>query len=276
MRPLLTMASAAVGGVFDSRVVDAAVAVELIQIGSLVHDDLIENATTRRGASTVNHADGTGVAVVTGDLILARAALLAAGLGSDPAEMLSEGLVNMATGQMHELRQAFDVNRTIEQTTEVALAKTGALFACACRLGAWCAGLAPKQRDALTKYGASFGVGFQILDDLLDVIGDPERMGKPIGADLAAGVYTVPTVLALRQRGAKTLARLLKQGSPDAVAEARVRIAKSKAIDECLTAIQHWMGQAEQAARRLPTAPVTAGLAAFPNVYVDWALRELT
>lgn len=276
LRPVLALVSAEVGGVFDKRVIDAAVAVELIQIGSLIHDDLVEGATTRRGAPTVNAADGEGLAVITGDLVFAKAAVIAAGLGADPAEMLADGLVDMATGQMRELQQLFDQTRTAEQVAEVAHGKTGALFACACRLGAWCADLPPKQRESLTRYGWSFGVGFQILDDLLDVIGNPEAMGKPVGADIAAGVYNLPTVLALQQRGSQTLRRLLKRGDKDALDEARARIAKSKAIDQCFAAVDHWMTEAERAARKLPQSATSAGLQAFPKHYVRWALSQFT
>lgn len=274
LRPALAIVAAEIGATFDRRVIDAAVAVELVQIGSLIHDDMIEGAVVRRGRPTVNSADGPAVAVVTGDLVLAKAGLIAAGLGPEPAEMLADGLVDMATGQLQELRQLWDLSRSVEQTTEVAAAKTGALFACACRLGAWTAGLAPKHREALTRYGHAFGVFFQLLDDLLDVVGDADEMGKPTGADLAAGVFTTPTVLALQHRGAKTLARLLKRGDADAIAQARERIGKSKAIDASLETIEYWIAQARRNARRLPDSPARDGLLVFPGRYLDWALAQ--
>jgi heptaprenyl diphosphate synthase len=275
LRPLLTVVCAELGGVFDDRVVNAAVAIELIQVGSLIHDDVIEDAPTRRGAPTVNAVDGVGTAVVTGDLVLSAAAALAAGLGAAPSEMLSQGLVDMATGQLNEMQDLFNAERTVERHMAATQAKTGALFSCACRLGAWCGGLPDSQQDAVTRYGGAFGVGYQLLDDLLDLIGDPARLGKPVGVDLKTGVYTLPTLLALRQRGGKTLARLLRRGGPDDLGEARDRIRASDAVDETIDVIGQWMTEAERAVRRLPESAVRNGLARFPQTYLSWGLDAL-
>jgi geranylgeranyl pyrophosphate synthase len=275
LRPMLTVVCAELGGVFDDRVVDAAVAIELIQVGSLIHDDVIEDASTRRGGPTVNAVDGVGTAVVTGDLVLSAAAALAAGLGAAPSEMLSQGLVDMATGQLNEIQDLFNAERTVERHMAALQAKTGALFSCACRLGAWCGRLPERQQDVVTRYGGAFGVGYQVLDDLLDLIGDPVQLGKPVGVDLKTGVYTLPTLMALRQRGGKTVARLLRRGGPDDLAEARDRIRASDAVDETIDVISQWMTEAERATRRLPSGAVRDGLAAFPQTYLSWALRTL-
>ena len=275
LRSVLTVAAADLGPTFDARVQNAAAAVELVQVGSLIHDDVIEDAPTRRGYPTINAIDGIGPAVVTGDLVLAAAARLVAGLGTEASAMLANGLEDMAAGQMLELRDAFDTTRTVENHMRAIQAKTGALFACACRLGGWCARLPRKQQDILTRYGTTFGVGYQLLDDVLDIAGDPQRLGKAVGADIGAGIYTLPVLLALQERGGRTLDRLLRRGRSDDLAEALQRVRRSGAVGQGLDAAEQWMRQARRAAGQLGRSRVAKGLQALPLAYASWAVDQL-
>lgn len=275
VRPTMTIAAAQLGGVFDDKVVTAGAAIELVQIGSLIHDDVLEGAPTRRGRPTLNATEGVPVAVVVGDLVLARAGMIAADLGTQPSALLTRSMTEMCVGQLAELRDLFNVERSEEAYLASVRAKTGALFAAACRLGGMCAKMPEKRLDALTRYGGAFGVMYQVVDDVLDLTGDPVRLGKPVGMDLAAGVYTKPVIGALRMRGGRALARLLVGESKRDLEEATRRILRSGALEDAEEAIIALAEEATAALRIFGTDPVAEGLRRFPRYYVDWALREL-
>lgn len=275
VRATLTIACAELGGVFDKSVVAAGAAIELVQMGSLVHDDVLEGAPTRRGEPTLNATEGVPVAVVVGDLILARAGLIASGLGEQPSELLTRSMTEMCVGQLAELRDAFNVERTPEAYLASVRAKTGALFAAACRLGGICAGMPGRRLDALTAFGGAFGVMYQAVDDVLDLTGDPVGLGKPVGMDLASGVYTMPVLTALRMRGGKALAKLLVGHERRDLQEATRRILRSGALDDAEAAIYTAADEASRALRPFRSEPVGQGLQRFPRYYVDWAFSEL-
>ena len=144
LRPLFTIVCATTGDAFNDRVVDAAAAVELVQVGSLVHDDILDDAATRRGRPTINAVEGVNHAVMAGDYILARAAELAARVSREAAALIASALGDLCEGQVLELRDAHDPGRTVDAHLESVRGKTAALFECACRLGAHCAGLAAR------------------------------------------------------------------------------------------------------------------------------------
>ncbi|MGH9182863.1 MAG: polyprenyl synthetase family protein [Acidimicrobiales bacterium] len=209
LRPALTLAAGACGrpaggaggaagaATAGEEVVRAGVAVELIHLGSLYHDDVMDEATTRRGVASVNSRWGNLRAILAGDFLLARASSLGASLGREVSELLATTLGSMCAGQIQELQTTFDLRRDEDQYLTAIAGKTAALFATACRCGALVTGLAPPEVDALTTFGHRFGMAFQIVDDVLDVVGSEEQLGKPAGNDLAEGVYTLPVILAL-------------------------------------------------------------------------------
>jgi geranylgeranyl pyrophosphate synthase len=273
LRPTMTIACGQLGGHgVDKRLVTAGAAVELVQIGSLIHDDVLEDAATRRGQPTLNASEGVPVALVVGDLILSSACVLAADVGEYPAELLSDAMTKMCAGQLAELRDAFDVERTEDAYLASVEGKTGALFAAACRVGGMVAGMPPRQLKAISEYGLTFGVAFQMVDDLLDLAGDPAKLGKPIGMDMTAGVYTAPVIHALNVRGGKTLARLLRERK---LGEATRRVLSSPAVGDTEQRVYELADEASEWLRIFGDHPVAAGLRRFPRYYIDWALREL-
>ena len=153
---------------------------------------------TRRGRPTINAVEGVNHAVLAGDYILAQAAELAARVSQEAASLIAGALGDLCEGQVLEIRDTFDPARTVEAHLASVHGKTAALFECACLLGAQCAGLGEENRHALARFGDAFGMGFQVLDDVLDLIGDEGRLGKPTGNDIASGVYTLPVLSALR------------------------------------------------------------------------------
>jgi geranylgeranyl pyrophosphate synthase len=285
LRPLFTIVCAELGGVFDDRVVDSAAAVELVQVGSLVHDDIIDAAPTRRGRATVNAVEGVDHALLTGDYILARAAELAAGVSGEAAGLLARALGELCEGQVLEMRDAFDPDRTIESHLASVRGKTAALFTCACQLGAHTGQVADRNAEAVAAFGDAFGMGFQVLDDVLDIVGDEVRLGKPTGNDIASGVYTLPVLTALRGPDGDELRRHL---DPEAIAAAagddggtaRVSAAlelvrRSGAVAGALTAADRYADDARRAVSHLNQTAVGDGLAAFPRTYATWSLGTL-
>ena len=204
-RPLFTVASAAATAVTPAEVEAAVthevilggVAVELVQVGSLCHDDVIDEASTRRGAESVNARWGNLRAILAGDFLLARASELAAGLGTEVAGLLAATIGRLCEGEVHELRTAFDPGRTEAAYLAAIEGKTAALFATACRVGGIVGGLERADIDRLTEFGRLYGMAFQVVDDVLDVVATDEQLGKPAGHDIAEGTYNLPVLRAL-------------------------------------------------------------------------------
>jgi geranylgeranyl pyrophosphate synthase len=204
LRPALTLACALSDDITRSEpnaMTDAmtlAAAVELLHCATLVHDDVIDGASTRRGVATINGREGTPTAIVAGDALIAAAMRLACSVSGAAASITAETLALLCAGQAGEDALRFDFAATPDQVREVAAGKAGSLLRAACLLGASAAGLDAELTHALGRYGTAFGVCLQMVDDILDLASTPELSGKPIGADIAAGVMTGPIVDCLR------------------------------------------------------------------------------
>ena len=198
LRPLLALATATAGRQ-DATEDDlmGGVAVELVHLASLYHDDVIDEATIRRNVETVNSRFGNLVAIVAGDYLLARSAAIAADLGTPIAALLADTLGRLCQGQVTEVRSSYQVDRSHEDYLATISGKTAALTATSCRIGALTGGLSGPEVEACTDYGRNFGMVFQIRDDILDITATDGQLQKPAGQDLAEGVYTLPALLAL-------------------------------------------------------------------------------
>lgn len=202
LRPLLTIAAAmAVGGraAVTDRVVDAAVAVELVHLASLYHDDVLDSAALRRGRPSANARWGNHAAVLGGDVLLSHAYRVAADLGPAELRRLCQTLTDLCSGQIAETDAQFDHAREIRAYDASIRGKTAALLSTSCWLGAATAGGSARAVDALAQYGMELGVGFQIADDVLDLYGHSHAIGKPAGNDLREGVFTLPVLMTLRE-----------------------------------------------------------------------------
>jgi geranylgeranyl pyrophosphate synthase len=144
---------------------------------------------------TVHSKWGIDVAVLAGDYLFAQGCLLGAAAGGEIPAILSQGLAEVCEGQIAEDQAIGDASRSVAQYLETIKLKTAALFRAACDMGACTAGAGPSQRAALAAYGASLGIVFQVIDDLLDLIGDEEIIGKPPGTDLKEGIFTLPVLI---------------------------------------------------------------------------------
>lgn len=198
LRPALALASAAAGGVGTTDdILSGGVSVELVHLGSLYHDDVMDEAPSRRGVESVNSRWGNLVAILAGDFLLARASEIAASLGTEVAALLAHTIGRLCEGQVGELRTAFDPGRSEAAYLDSIAGKTASLTAAACRIGALVAGLPRPLIAPLTAFGEAFGIVFQIRDDCLDVTGTDEELGKPAGQDLVEGTYSLPVIRAL-------------------------------------------------------------------------------
>ncbi|HST68308.1 MAG TPA: polyprenyl synthetase family protein [Solirubrobacterales bacterium] len=185
LRPMLVLLC---GGPDRSEAaVPAAAAIELIHMATLVHDDVLDDAPLRRGLPTVAATSGRDRAVATGDLLFSRAfALLAEAEDARSVALLADASVALARGELAQRRDAFDLGIDEERYLTRCRLKTARLFECACLLG--------HDDEALREFGAGIGLAFQLLDDVLDVSGPPERTGKARGTDLLDGTVTLPLI----------------------------------------------------------------------------------
>src|SRR5690606_30461490 len=175
----------------------------------LCHDDVIDEADTRRGVDSVNARWGNLKAILAGDFLLAKASEIAASLGTEVAGLLAATIGRLCEGEVHELRMAYNADRTEESYTAAIAGKTAALFATACRVGGIVGDLPRADIDRLTEFGQRYGMAFQVVDDILDVIATEEELGKPAGHDIAEGIYNLPVRRALQGPHGEELRALL-------------------------------------------------------------------
>ena len=201
LRPAFVIASAlaldADGAAPDAvtdEMVRGGVAVELVHLGSLYHDDVMDDAQTRRGIEAVNHRWGNLKAILAGDFLLAKASELAASLGTEVATLLAATIGRLCEGQVRELQLIYDRSRTEDQYFSAIRGKTAELYATSCRIGGLVAGADAVTLDRLNGFGLAYGMAFQIVDDVLDLVASDEELGKPSGNDLREGVYTLPVI----------------------------------------------------------------------------------
>ena len=236
IRPTLTLCAAyAAGGAgpAGADAVTGAVAIELVHQGSLHHDDVIDEAETRRGVPSVNARWSNIVAILAGDFLLARASALAARLGGDVAEILASTIAELCRGQVLELQHLFDVDRSEEGYSAAIEGKTASLFGTSCRVGGMVSGVGEPTLDALTRYGFHLGMCFQIVDDVLDITATDAVLGKPAGQDLVEGVYTLPVIHAIASSPALR-ERLGRPLDAEQLAEVRRLASADGAIDAAL------------------------------------------
>jgi geranylgeranyl pyrophosphate synthase len=250
LRPLLVFIAAGVPPPETEGLVRAAVAVELVHSATLVHDDVLDGAALRRGRPTVVAAGGRRLAVATGDFLFSRAFAELAGGGSQEAvRALSRASLALARGELMQRADAWNADVATERYLERCRLKTAVLFRAACELGA-SEGGAPV--ESLGDFGEQIGLAFQILDDVLDVSGPPERTGKPRGTDLLDGTVTLPLILA-RARDPELQALDVRElSTSDRAAEVCEQIARTGAL---VLAKDHALRLVEAAKASLPEVP---------------------
>lgn len=280
VRPVLTLMTSHLGDPCRPEVVTAAVAVELTHLASLYHDDVMDSAPLRRGAAAAQQVWGNEVAILTGDLLFARASRLVASLGPHAVAVQAETFERLCLGQLHETMGPRDGEDPVAHHLQVLRDKTGSLIATAARYGAELSGADAGTVEVVVAYGEAVGVAFQIADDVLD-LADPraraERTGKVPGTDLREGVETLPTLLARADaaRGDADAAALVALLDPE-------RLADDAALEATLLAFadapqtraahveaQRWSDLAVAALGPLPDGEVKDALADFARQVVE-------
>jgi geranylgeranyl pyrophosphate synthase len=252
LRPMLVFLCAGDGA--EEPLVSAAAAVELLHMATLVHDDVLDRASLRRGRPTVFADGGRAAATATGDLLFSRAfsELIADG-GRDAVAALSRASSSLARGELMQRADAWSDDVSRERYFERCELKTARLFEAACRLGSLLGAPGPACADALGLFGARIGLAFQIFDDVLDVSGPTERTGKPRGTDLLDGTVTLPLIIA-RERDDELRRLDLKEcvTSPEQADAFCDRIAMTGALGEAREQALHFVAEAKAALYDLP------------------------
>ncbi|MEX1030573.1 MAG: polyprenyl synthetase family protein [Paenibacillaceae bacterium] len=199
IRPVFVLLAGQFGDYSLERLKSVAVALELIHMASLVHDDVIDDADTRRGQFTVKSKWDNRIAMYTGDYIFSKALMVLTEL-TDPHihKILSKAMVQMTIGEMEQIRFFFHYEQSVREYLLRIRRKTALLFAVSCQLGALAVGSDPSNSRALYAFGYNVGMAFQIRDDILDICGTEKQIGKPPGSDIRQGNITLPFILALK------------------------------------------------------------------------------
>ncbi len=269
-RPLLLLLTAHLGTGVDDDVLSAAEVVEITHLASLYHDDVMDEAETRRGVPSTHTVWGNSVAILAGDLLFARAGQIAAPLGSEVAVLQARTFERLCLGQLHETLGPGDED-PVAHYLQVLSDKTGSLIAAAAELGVVVSGADDAYREPLRLFGERIGVAFQIVDDVIDLSADPGT-GKDQGNDVRAGVATLP-VLLLAKRDDEASIRLrgrLKSPSDDAdLAAAVAELAAHPVVDETVAEAERWQRRALEALSALPEGTVRRGLETFAEHVVS-------
>jgi heptaprenyl diphosphate synthase len=269
LRPVLTLVAAQVGdGPSSDDAVQGGIACELVQTGSLYHDDVMDEAPTRRGVETVNAKWGNLQAILAGDFLLSRASEIAASLGTEVAALLARTIGRLCEGQIEELRHTYNAARPEPSYIASIAGKTASLYATSARIGGIVGGFDRPVIDALTEYGEAFGMVFQIVDDLLDLTATDEALGKPAGHDMVEGVYTLPVLRTLQSGGiaAASLLDLLGKPLDHAEREKALEIVRAHGgVESALGTAREWVARAVAACEPLPASRATDALREAPD-----------
>ena len=278
VRPTLHLLASDLVGYRGPHAVLLAAVLEYIHSATLIHDDIIDEAATRRGRPSVNRRWGNNLTVLFGDYLFAKAMEMALQAGSlRIMERLAEVTLRMAEGEMLQTRYAGNLDLTEAEYLDLVERKTAALFACCCETAGILAGVDAQAERALRRYGRHVGMAFQIVDDLLDVTGDAERLGKPAGSDLREGKVTLALIDLLGSSSsaaarARTLARrVMDEGRPDApeCAELTALLRESGALKRAQLRAQQHASQAVEELSSFSDGPARRALAAVPDFLLN-------
>ncbi len=263
IRPALAAAaSGAILGHTSDDAIMGGCSVELVHIGSLYHDDVMDEAETRRGVPSANIRFGNVIAILAGDFLLAKASEIAASLGVEVAGLLARTIAELCEGQVLELQSVFNPDRTVDSYLASIDGKTASLMATSARIGALVTSAPRDHVDALTEFGQRLGMVFQVVDDILDLVATDEQLGKPAGNDLVEGIYTLPVLHGLTdpRYGEELRASLGASIDRSEVDKVRKLVRSTIGVDHALTVAREYANQADKALLTLPQNEITIAL----------------
>ncbi len=212
LRPGFVLLASRFGSPDRERILRVAAAVEMLHMATLVHDDIIDGAATRRGSSTLHSLRGPRLAVLTGDWLLAACVSLVSDLGTlDDARALSRVVARICGSEISQSTDRFIPHTSVRRYLRRIAGKTAALFALSFYAGSFESGCPEQLCSILRRIGYTLGMGFQIVDDILDFGGADSRLGKPTGSDLSQGVITIPAIIALRRDDGRLAAAISRR-----------------------------------------------------------------
>lgn len=259
IRPALALLGGTFGNYDLDKLVPLAASIELLHTATLVHDDVIDAAPTRRGRATANHLYDNAVSVMIGDFLFAHSADLIARIGSvRVVRLFAKTLMQIVTGELDQDVGSFDASKRISDYLNRIGGKTASLFGAACEGGAIAAGAPEPYVEALRDYGYNLGIAFQIVDDILDFTGDEAVMGKPAGSDLMQGTLTLPSLLAMESAAGKAAVTRLfsaRRNKPQLLQQAIEVILESDTIARSQTFAEGYAQRAAKAIEPLPDTP---------------------
>jgi len=269
IRPFLAILSSRLCGRDDAGLYRLAGGFEYLHVASLIHDDIIDNAQTRRGRKSLVAKYSTSAAILAGDWLLSRSMFIISELcGQKGLAVFCEATEGMVDGEFLQLRCVADPSTSEDQYFQVVRCKTGNLISSTCTIGAIYAGGSPEQQEALYQYGDSIGAAFQVIDDLLDYKGDAEQTGKAVGNDFIEGKITLPLIRTLNQAAGndKTDLYTLIKGDrtqPEAYKKICDLMEKYDGFGSARKTANQLVQQAEQALELFSSSPDQESLAAL-------------
>ena len=266
LRPALVALSSRLWAGCGPRADSTGAAIELTHLATLYHDDVIDEADTRRGVPSANGKWGNIVAILVGDFLFARASSIAADVGGEVPRVLADAIARVVQGQVRELEHLYDCRRPVDHYYATVDDKTGALLEASARLGAVLGGCPEGQAERLRLFGAAFGMAFQIADDLLDLSATQEDLGKPPGTDLRDGVYTLPLLYAVETE--PSLADQLGTPQPD-VDLIRKTVVRTGAFQRALHVAAEHVDEALACLEGAPEGPARDSLLRLTRLIID-------
>ncbi|MDA0734645.1 MAG: polyprenyl synthetase family protein [Chloroflexi bacterium] len=255
VRPAITLLASDFYAHDDEKPIIMSAAIELLHLATLVHDDTVDNSDLRRGKATVSHQWGKHIAVLFGDYVFAASATFVCDTENVRViRRFSKTIMELASGEIIEYFNCYNPQQAREMYQDRIYRKTASLFRTAAETGAILGNAPELQVQALTDYGYNMGMAFQMVDDLLDVQGDPSELGKPVGNDLLQGVLTLPSIMLLeRYPDNNPIEALFRERSHDGLLQQALdMINNSSIISDCYTEIHGYCAKAAQALEILP------------------------
>ena len=272
LRPAFSLFSGRFGRYELTKVAPLAVALELIHMATLVHDDIVDGASIRRGRSTVQALWGNQVAIRTGDSLFAKAIENVSGY-DDPlvSRQLAAACMKVCAGELAQAEACFSPRQTLRGYFGRIRSKTAVLIAAACELGAVVCGAPRLVSRALGQYGLAVGMAFQVVDDVLDIIADERVLGKAIGGDIREGIATLPVLYVLRRSGQRQRLREIicaQEKGEREIGEAITIVKEEGGVSYSLEVAGRFVGKARSALRTLPDIPTRRHLDAIAEFVV--------
>jgi heptaprenyl diphosphate synthase len=275
LRPSLLVAIVVNQGVeIDESVIASCVSLELVHLASLVHDDIIDDADTRWGVPTISAKEGPRHAIIIGDYLFAKANQQAATVSAEVASIIAKTVAELCEGEISEMKDEYNLSRSIGNLLRAIEGKTGSLMSATCQIGGVCAGLNDYEVSLLDRYGKFFGVSFQFVDDILDFLSSDSLLGKPVGNDLVAGVYTMPLLITLNGSDGAVVKKLLGQKTRD---DNRITdlMLTNGSIKKSILLAHEYNQLAVKELDNFQDGQVKNSLLKLPDTYFKWALNNL-